>query len=203
MDVVIYDQFFNAPLHRELSFSVFPVEMVYGTVEVKRLLESKNLKKILSDIQTIRRLGEEKWYAAYAAVPKNAESPSQTVTGQIQFKLSKPVPRTYLVAVRQKGWSTVEGFRSDLASALEETPTHIHGVTILENDWYVSLEAYSTPRTGLRCESGNSLLRFVNDLLPAISSMPMYQTSFDRYLDVSTPNKAFQRTRPKRCAAEG
>jgi hypothetical protein len=67
--------------------------MVYGTVEVKRLLEKKNLKKILTDIQKVRLLGQERWYAAYTAVPKGAGKPDQTVTGQTQFKLSKPVPR--------------------------------------------------------------------------------------------------------------
>lgn len=203
MDVVIYDEFHNAPLHRELASNVYPIEMVYATVEVKRLLEKKNLPKILGDIQKIRALGAERWYAAYAPVPKGASDSGQSITGQVQFRLSKPPPRSYLVAIRQKGWADISAFTNDLAAALEATPTHIHGAVILESDWYVTLKAYSTPRSGLESKTGNSLLRFVNDLLPAIASMPMYQMSFDRYLNAATPNQRLQRTRHKRRAAEG
>jgi hypothetical protein len=203
MDVVIYDAFHNAPLHREFASNVYPVEMVYATVEVKRLLEKKNLPKILADIQKIRVLGAERWYAAYAAVPKSATDSGQSITGQIQFQLSKPPPRSYVIAIRQKGWADIGAFTNDLATALETTPTHIHGAVILESDWYVTLKAYSTPRTGLKPKTENSLLRFVNDLLPAIASMPMYQMSFDRYLNAATPNQPLQRTHRKRRAAEG
>ena len=203
MDVVIYDELRNAPLHRELSSNVYPVEMVYATVEVKRLLEKKDLPKVLRDIQQVRALGAERWYVAYAAVPKGASNPGQSITGQIQFRLSKPKPRSYLIAIRHKGWSDIKAFRADLATALEATPTHILGTAVLDADWYVKLKAYSTPRAGLKAETGNSLLRFVNDLLLGISSMPMYQMSFDRYLGAATPNQPLQRTRHKRRAAEG
>jgi hypothetical protein len=203
MDVVIYDEFHNAPLHRELSSNVYPVEMVYATVEVKRLLEKKDLPKLLTDIQKIRTLGAERWYVAYAAVPKDADSPGQTITRKIQFQLPKqPPPRTYLIAIRQKGWADIQAFTTDLAAALEATPTHIHGAVVLESDWYVTLKAFSTPRTGLKPETDNSLLRFVNDLLPAIASMPVYQMSFDRYLNAATPNQPLQWTRRKRHAAK-
>ena len=172
MDVVIYDEFHNAPLHRELASNVYPVEMVYATVEVKRLLEKKDLPKILADIQKIRALGEERWYVAYAAVPRGATDSGQSLTGQIQFRLSKPAPRSYLIAIRRKGWANIGEFTNDLAAALEATPTHIHGAVVLDPDWYVTLKAYSTPRTGLKLHTDNSLLRFVNDLLPGIASMP-------------------------------
>jgi hypothetical protein len=202
MDVVIYDDFYNAPLYRELASNVYPVEMVYATVEVKRLLEKKNLPKILADIQKIRSLGEERWYVAYAAVPKGATDSGQSITGQVQFRLSKPVPRSYLIAIRQRGWADISVFTNDLAAALEATPTHIHGAVVLNSDWYVTLEAYSTPRSGLTPHTDNSLLRFVNDLLPGISSMPMHQMSFDRYLSAATPNQPLQRTGRKRRAGK-
>jgi len=203
MDVVIYDEFYNAPLHRELACNVYPVEMVYATVEVKRRLEKRDLSKILGDIQRNRALAEQRWYAAYAAVPKIAADRGKTITGQIQFRLPKPAPRSYLIAIRQKGWRNIRAFVEDIATAIEATPTHIHGIAVLESDWYVALDAYSTPRTGLKAEMGNSLLRFVNKLLPDIASMPMYQMSFDRYLDAAKPNQPVQRMRRKRSTAEG
>lgn len=203
MDVVIYDEFYNAPLHRELTSDVYPIEMVYATVEVKRLLEKKDLPKILTDIQTIRTLAAQRWYVTYAAIPKDASDSGQSITGQLQFRLPTPPPRSYLLAVRHKGWPTLDGFIDDLALALEKAPTHIHGAVLLDSDWYVTLKAYSTPRTGLLPQTGNSLLRFVNDLIFGVSSMPMHQLSFDRYLSAATPDPPLQRPRRKRRAAEG
>ena len=203
MDVVVYDEFLNAPLHRELSSNIYPVEMVYATVEVKRLLEKKDLRKVLRDIQQVRTLGAERWYTTYATVPKDASNPGQGITGHLQFQLSVPKPRSYLIAVRHKGWPDVNTLVADLAAELRTMPTHFHGLAVLEADWFITLEAYSTPGEGLKAETGNSLLRFVNDLLHGISSIPMYQMSFDRYLSAATPNRPLQRTRRKRRAAEG
>jgi hypothetical protein len=121
----------------------------------------------------------------------------------LHFRLSKPKPRSYLLAIRHKGWSDISALTDDLATYLETTPTHIHGLAVLDADWFLTLKAYSTPRAGLTAHTGNSLLRFVNDLLHGISSMPMYQMSFDRYLAAATPNPSLQRTRRKRRAAEG
>ena len=197
MDVVVYDQFHNAPLHRELSSNVYPVEMVYGVVEVKRLLEKRDLPKLLNDIQKIRALGEERWYVTYTSIPRGAANSGQSVTGQSEFRLSNPKPRSYLIAFGQKGWRDVSAFKRDLIAALEETPTHIHGVAILDADWYATLKPFSPPRKGLKTETGNSLLRFVHNMRHSIASMPMYPVSVDRYLAAATPNKPLQRTRRK------
>jgi hypothetical protein len=42
-DVVLFDEFHNAPIHRELASHVYPVEIVYGSVEVKGRLEKRDL----------------------------------------------------------------------------------------------------------------------------------------------------------------
>jgi hypothetical protein len=189
MDVVIYDEFHNAPLHRELSSAVYPVEMVYATVEVKRTLEKRDLRKVLRDIQHIRSLGEERWYVAYTFVPKGAANSGETVTGQVEFRLSNPKPRSYLIAFNHKGWTDMGSFVEDLIAALEETQTHIHGIAVLDADWYVTLKAFaSSPRKGLTTATGSSLLRFVHNVQHSVASMPMYPLSIDRYLSAATPN---------------
>src|SRR4051812_48390915 len=38
-DIVIFDEVHNSPLHRELAAFVFPIESVYGIVEVKGRLQ--------------------------------------------------------------------------------------------------------------------------------------------------------------------
>lgn len=60
MDVVIYDEIHNSPLHRELAAFVFPIEMVYRTVEVKGLLKQNDLVPVLQNSARIRRLAKEK-----------------------------------------------------------------------------------------------------------------------------------------------
>jgi hypothetical protein len=72
-DVVIYDEFFNSPSHRELTSHVYPVEMVYGTVEVKGRLESRDLHKICEDIAKVRALGNHRYYLQYASVTKSQQ----------------------------------------------------------------------------------------------------------------------------------
>jgi len=197
MDVIIYDQIHNAPIFREISANVYPVEMVYAVMEVKRLLQKKDLHKILMDIQHIRTLGEERHYVAYTSVPKSDEHPNQLVTGQIEFRRPDPKPRSYVVAFSQKGWSNLNAFIDDLRSALETVNTHIHGIVVLDADWYVTLDAFSTPQTGLRGETGNSLLHFVHNVMHSVASMEMNPASIDRYLNAATPNQPLQRTRRK------
>ena len=50
VDTVIFDEIYNSPLHRELAAYVFPIEMVYGTVEVKGLLRPSDLVPTLQSI---------------------------------------------------------------------------------------------------------------------------------------------------------
>ena len=61
-DVVIFDDFLNSPLYREPSAGVFPVEMVYATLEVKGNLRAKDIDSTFRSIGEIRRLAFECWY---------------------------------------------------------------------------------------------------------------------------------------------
>jgi hypothetical protein len=202
MDVIIFDEIHNAPVFREISADVFPVEMVYAVVEVKRVLRKKDLPKILKDIQHIRTLGDERWYVTYRSVPR-PENPDERITGAREIPVQNPKPRSYVVAFGQKDWTDHHALAKDLISALEATPTHIHGMVVLDPDWYLTLEAYSDPKVGLKAEVGDSLLRFVHNVLHSVASMPMQSASIDRYLAAATPNQPLQRTRRKRRAAEG
>ena len=44
-DIVIYDNFHNAPIKMHHGFSVFPIESVYATIEVKSTLDDDKFKK--------------------------------------------------------------------------------------------------------------------------------------------------------------
>ncbi len=61
-DIVIYDNFFNSPLLTDYGARVFPVECVYATIEVKSVLNLRDLKKSISDIMLLRKIGSSKKY---------------------------------------------------------------------------------------------------------------------------------------------
>ena len=181
-DVVLYDEICNAPIHRELSAFIYPIEIVYGTVEVKGLLQKKDLKKIMEDIQKIRQLARHRWYVRYRGEPKNPDKPNQRVLKTVEFQANTPPPRAFVFAYDKKGWRTIDALVKSLEEAAKERESHIHGLAVLRKDWYVTQEAYPEGDAKFHPYQGDALLRFVHDLLPSVASIPMHQMSTDRYL---------------------
>lgn len=179
-DVVLFDEFHNAPIHRELASHVYPVEMVYGTVEVKGRLEKRDLGKICEDIAKMRALGQHRYYLKYGAVAKTNEQPTKQIVGQSELHSGVP-PRAFVFAYEQKGWQTLSGFLESLREAARSVPVHIHGLAVLDSDWYVSQEAYADDPPKFQAVEGDALLNFVNGMLHSIGSVEMMQMSIDRY----------------------
>jgi hypothetical protein len=179
-DVVLFDEFLNAPIHRELASHVYPVEIVYGTVEVKGCLEKRDLPKICEDIAKLRALGQQRYYLRYSGVPKSEEQPTNQVVGGIELH-SKVPPRAFVFAYEQKGWKSISDFVDSLTEAGRDISVHIHGLAILDSDWYVSQEAYAENPPKFHASEGDALLNFVNGMLHSIGSVEMMQMSIDRY----------------------
>jgi hypothetical protein len=183
-DVVIYDEIHNAPLHRELVASVYPVEMVYGAIEVKGTLRPRDLGKILADIEIIRQLAKFRYYRIYGSVPKNPNDATRLVANQREISCPAPAPRTFVFAYSQNGWKDVDGLCKSLQKASRRTSAHIHGLVVLSDGWYVSQEAYAPNGPTFHACAENALMRFVAGVTHSISSMPMGPCSIDRYLQV-------------------
>lgn len=181
-DVVLFDEFHNSPIHRELTAHVYPVEMVYGTVEVKGRLEKRDLKKICEDIAKIRALGKHRYYIKYGSVAKSEEQPTKQVVGHMELHTVVP-PRAFVFAYEQKGWQTLSEFVNSLREAAREAPAHIHGLAVLDSDWYVTQEAHAKDPPTYHAKEGDALLNFVNGMLHSIGSVGMMQMSIDRYYD--------------------
>lgn len=56
IDVVLYDQFFSNILFKDANSSLFPCESVYGTIEVKSDLDSRELTASIDNISSVKRL---------------------------------------------------------------------------------------------------------------------------------------------------
>ncbi len=187
-DVIICDQFYNAPIYRELAGEVHPIETVCAIVEVKGTLSKYRRKdgktdiaRTLEAITTVRRLAEHKSYVEYVPVLKQGNNKLGAVVGQKKKRIPLP-PRAFLFAYGKKGWKDLNAFENELRSELKKYPeAHIHGVAILKNNWFVHQEAHAKESPTLHVYDDNCLLRFTNALLHCVQSMPMLQMDIDEY----------------------
>ena len=62
LDLIIYDALNNSPLYQSESFGIFPVEMVYGYIEVKTTLRPDNLGDAFEANREVRALQNDKHY---------------------------------------------------------------------------------------------------------------------------------------------
>jgi hypothetical protein len=198
MDTVIYDEIHNSPLHRELAAYVFPIEMVYGTVEVKGLLKPGDLVPALQSIARIRRLAKEKWYVVYGERAIGQEKPDQLVVDPVEM-MHRLAPRAFLFAY-DATWKRHSNFVSALKKALMKVPeAHIHGVVVLAKEWFACQVAYAGNEPKFKHYTDNGLLRFVKQMIHSLASVPIRQMSIDRYLNVDAPsNTPLQPTTRKR-----
>jgi hypothetical protein len=58
-DVIIYDAVNNTPLYTSPAFSVFPIEMVYGVIEIKTNLNGEELANSLDNCAKIRKMSKQ------------------------------------------------------------------------------------------------------------------------------------------------
>jgi hypothetical protein len=179
-DVVLFDEFHNSPLHRELTAHIYPVEIVYGTVEVKGRLEKRDLAKVVEDITKMRALGKHRYYMAYGSVQKPNAQPRTRVVGHAEVHTEVP-PRAFVFAYEQKGWSSLSEFVDSLREANRAASAHIHGMAVLDSDWYVSQEAFAEDPPKYIAAEGNALLNFMNGMIYSIGSVSMMQMSINRY----------------------
>jgi hypothetical protein len=187
-DIVIYDEFYNTPLFRELAASVFPVEIVYGCIEVKGTLQSKDIERCVEASARIRRLGKEKKYIDYSF--QNVLAPD----GNVRKVLAETevadtlAPRTFVVAY-DTDFAQVESLERAWADALRKHPdAHLHGCVVLKKDWYLQQLAYGISPV-LVLQRRTVLLHFVTGLLTGVSSLNMRLANMKRYFqdDLSSP----------------
>jgi len=160
--------------------------MVYAIVEVKGALRWGDLKEIANDIKVVRSMAQYRVYMEYDSEPLNENNPTEKVVKQRELPVSKPAPRSFVFAYSQKSWNSIKGLERSLKKVLDETDSHIHGLIVLKDGWYVVQKDYTTDTpAGTQFdtyEDTDSLLRFVRDMIHAIASMKMSQASIDRYL---------------------
>jgi hypothetical protein len=179
-DIVIFDEFTNSPLHQELSASIFPIEIVYGTVEVKGRLQPDDLVPTLESIAKTRQLSMRCWYERVA-------KPKDKPTRYVQFEqfCVKHAPRAFVFAF-DTTYSASESLKNALEVAIDKVKNaHLHGIVVLSKDWFAFQVAYQQPPK-VKIFTDNALMRYVNNMLRLLKALPMYNVAMDRYLGIET-----------------
>lgn len=180
-DIVIYDDFLNAPLHRELSAAVFPIETVYATVEVKGRLTPGSLEPTLRSIGKTRQLSMHCHYQRFFA----ANDTSGRSNRKEKYHVKKP-PRAFVFAY-DTSYRTLAGLQKALQRKIDEVGTaHLHGIVVLKKDWYAFQLPNKAP-SELKVFKGDALMRFTSAMLDLLRATKIEEAEMNRYLNIEMP----------------
>jgi hypothetical protein len=181
-DIVIYDNFHNSPLLSEFGSCVFPVETVYATVEVKSVLTRVELRKSMDAIMRMRSVGKKRHYVVQGVAVEVGKPPRAISLKHIQ---TVP-PRNYIVAFSQRGLGpTYERFTANLRKCLDTDDSHVHGVCVLDQNWFAGRVAFQRP-TQLHGSEGSGLLSLYVSILKGQQNFNVYPMDLDAYLGSPT-----------------
>jgi hypothetical protein len=106
--------------------------------------------------------------------------------GQIKEVLQKRVlevpPRNYIFAFSQSGLGrTYDDFCGKLRKCLDEKNAHVHGVCVLDQNWFAGRQAFRTPAE-LFGQHGNGLLTLYFYFLKVQENYHVYPMDLEAYL---------------------
>lgn len=131
-DIILYDALNNAPLYKSEAWSIFPIEMVYGVIEVKTTLRKARLREAFAGCAKIRAMATELNGDANKAYAKTVRLPNGIATVGVSHNL---LPPRYFV-FGYAGPTDLNSLRNDFVSLTMDCPdAHIHGLcTLTERD---------------------------------------------------------------------
>ena len=179
LDLVIYDAMFNAPIILEGGTGLFPIECIYGFVEVKSSLDGNEIEAATKAIGIIRSFADEKRYAVYEA-RKNERNNPVSVQLEVPVRLA---PRSFLFAINSD-YGDIDSVAARLKQATVKNAAHLHGLAVMEPEWFLAQTAYTDPPEFVH-HKGQSLAWFCASVLDNIQSMPMSPASMSRYLSLT------------------
>lgn len=176
-DIVIYDNFHNSPLLSEFGSCVFPVETVYATVEVKSVLTKRELRSSMDAIMRLRSVGKKRHYVIPGLIIEDGKGKSVSLK-----RIQTVPPRNYIVAFSQKGLGPkYENFCTNLRECLDEDDSHVHGVCVLDRNWFAGRTPFKQPAQLFGSE-GHGLLNLYVNILKGQQNFNVYTMDLDAYL---------------------
>lgn len=170
-DIILYDALNNAPLYKSDAWSIFPIEMVYGVIEVKTTLTTKELKDAFEKCAKIRamaRTSEGKGNKAYIhQLPVVPDSPAQ-----YGGHTSHLPPRFFVFGYN--GWDKAEDLERNFKTVTEEIRgVHMHGVCNLHDggSLYIYHPAFGKDEGRYSRVAENGFRLFLMNLPATLDSM--------------------------------
>jgi hypothetical protein len=175
-DLIIFDALNNSTLLDSDVFGIYPIEAVYGTLEVKTTLNKTELKKSFKSNGYIRKMAKSvgKYYFKNKRKKRGkiyVDSPSN-----IRVNVA---PRFFLFAYSfNQKFETLEKNFKELS---KKYGSHCHGLCVLKNDWFFAHDAGTDEIKAFR-EDGFFI--FIVNLIKALSTMDIGQADFLKYAKI-------------------
>lgn len=176
LDLVIYDGLGNAPIILEGGTGLFPVECIYGFVEVKSVLNGAAIDDAAKAIGTIRDFAKEKQYVAYGCHDDGA---GKSVVGEYTFS-NQLSPRSFVFSINSK-YRDIDAAEARFKKSVAKYGAHLHGLAVMERDWFISQTPHRDPPEFVHC-NGQSFATFCAMVLNSIQSIEMHPAAMGRYL---------------------
>jgi hypothetical protein len=165
----------------EGGVGLFPIECMYGFVEVKSKLDGKAIDLAMNSIQIVRSMAKEKRYVAYGT-SKTEDGTPVVLAQEVATELA---PRSFVFAVNSS-FGNRKSLSTRLMQAAKKSGGHIHGLVILERDWFVYQKAKNPehPKTppSFVVAGKQAFARFCGRVLASVQSMQMAPAAMDNYL---------------------
>jgi hypothetical protein len=162
-DLVIYDNQRNAPLMFQNEVGLFPIECVYGTIEIKSVINGTLLGECAQAISIIRNFKDSKSYYFYKQRLRANGQPSLV---PVRFTHSL-APKSFILAFDTE-YRSIDTLREAFQSAVSAHSTHIHGIVILKNGWFVRQAPFKSAFDAAERDGVDHFLAF---LLAELESM--------------------------------
>lgn len=168
-DIIIYDRTNNVPFYSSEAWQIYPIEMVYGVIEVKTRLNRKEIKDAFEKCAVIRRMSGNRANPNKAYIRQLPPEPIQSVQYR-SYKDSLP-PRFFVFGYAGPSVSGLTEMLRETTYTVRDA--HIHGLCMLQTDRSVFANhiAYRSAEDRLSMQEENGLLQFLLDMPKTLGSM--------------------------------
>ena len=168
-DVIIYDRANNVPFYASDAWQIFPIEMVYGVVEVKTTLNKAEIKDAFEKCVRLREMSGEDANPNKAYVRQGPVTQGAAV--QLQRYKSGLPPRFFVFGYSGPEQNSLEKM---LKEVTEEVPAaHLHGLCQLQKTTalFARHKPFTPASDRLNVLTDNGMLRFFLDMPTLLNSM--------------------------------
>lgn len=169
-DIIVYDTIHNMPLYQSNVWNIYPIEMVYASIEVKAKLTKKNLLQSLKACSGIRGMMPGEYL-----IPNPSSKTVQFLVAQ------NTTPPRFFIFAYDCEWTKFDTFKKSVEAVSKAVPkSHIHGICILKRGWFGAQKAFNSKNEFSFSQHGLKL--FLNTVHLTCDGSPMMPLNRSRYM---------------------